>query len=115
MVTTTAGRARPLPPRAQTRAEARAQTREQRVHRVHLARWVLHGVWRMAVLGAVVGAGLVRLDPFVAAVAGLVTAAVGVVLSEGRMHGPDRNVLTASAGMMAVALAYLIDQLVHLL
>jgi hypothetical protein len=107
-VTTTAGRARPLPVRA-------APTPSRARRRVHLARWVLHGLWRMAVLGALVGLVLVRLDPMAAAVAGLVVAAVGVLLSEVRLAGPDRAVLVAAAGMMAPALAYLIAQLVHLL
>jgi hypothetical protein len=108
IVTTTAGRAHPLPVRA-------APVRPRARHRVHLARWVLHGIWRMAVLGALIGVGLVRLDPMAAAVAGLIVAVIGVLLSEVRLAGPDRAVLMAAAGMMTPALAYLIAQLVHLL
>ena len=89
--------------------------RPRHVPHVALPRWVLHGLWRLAAAGLVVGALLVLINPLVAGIAGLAVAGAGIVLSEGRMHSPARKTMTVSLGLMTPALVYLVIQLVRLL
>ena len=108
-MTTTASRA------ARAGAAAGSRVRSRRVPRIALPRWALHGLWRLAAAGLVVGVLLVSISPLVAGIAGIAVAGAGIVLSEGRMHSPARKTMIASLGLMTPALVYLVIQLVRLL
>jgi|SRR5690348_604234 hypothetical protein len=92
------------------RAMSRTRDRSEAVLRVVVPEPV-----RVAVLGAIVGALLVLIDPLVGAIAALVAAAVGIGLSEARRRKHATLVLYGSVGMMLPALADLIAQMVRLL